>query len=100
MIIVLGEITTTAMLDYPRIVRDTVKQIGYDDSDKGVNILSCHVLCIISCMYTCILSHHKYKQITYLDFFYLFLERETFTIRKVNLLLGVRGILPEFILQF
>ena len=36
MIIVLGEITTTASLDYQTIVRETVKNIGYDDSNKGV----------------------------------------------------------------
>ena len=34
MIMVLGEITTKANLDYQKIIRDTVKSIGYDDSSK------------------------------------------------------------------
>ncbi len=32
---VFGEITTSAVLDYNQIVRDTVKWIGFDDSAKG-----------------------------------------------------------------
>ena len=35
MIMVLGEITTTANLDYQKIIRETVQRIGYDDSSKG-----------------------------------------------------------------
>ncbi|KAJ3206406.1 S-adenosylmethionine synthase isoform type-1, partial [Entophlyctis luteolus] len=34
MIMVLGEITTKAVLDYQKIIRDTIKSIGYDDSAK------------------------------------------------------------------
>ncbi len=36
MIILLGEISSTAIIDYQTIVRDTIKQIGYDDSRKGM----------------------------------------------------------------
>ncbi len=35
MIMVLGEISTKAVLDYQKIIRDTIKKIGYDDSSKG-----------------------------------------------------------------
>jgi len=44
MAIVAGEITTTARIDYPVIVRDTIREIGYDDSAKGFDCETCAVL--------------------------------------------------------
>ncbi|MDF3304621.1 methionine adenosyltransferase [Rhodococcus sp. ACS1] len=40
---VAGEVTTTAYADIPKIVRDTVLEIGYDSSAKGFDGNSCGV---------------------------------------------------------
>ena len=44
MIVVAGEITTTARIDVPTIVRETVRGIGYDHSDLGFDANTCAVL--------------------------------------------------------
>ncbi len=43
-VIVMGEITTKALVDIPSIVRNTVNEIGYDDDAKGFNGNTCAVL--------------------------------------------------------
>ncbi len=44
MVFVMGEISTTSYVDIPSIVRDTVKEIGYDDSDLGFDYKTCAIL--------------------------------------------------------
>jgi S-adenosylmethionine synthetase len=44
MVVVAGEITTSANVDIPAIVRETVKEIGYNDSAMGFDYATCAVL--------------------------------------------------------
>ena len=44
LVVVMGEITTTATVDYEAIVRDRLKEIGYDDRDTGIDYKTCQVL--------------------------------------------------------
>lgn len=46
-VMVMGEITTKAYVDIPKIVRDTVKEIGYDRSEYGFDGNTCAVLTAI-----------------------------------------------------
>ncbi|MDE2900792.1 MAG: methionine adenosyltransferase [Chloroflexota bacterium] len=41
---VIGEITTTAQVDYEQVVRDTLQRIGYDDQDVGIDYKTCEVV--------------------------------------------------------
>ncbi|CAJ0835691.1 20602_t:CDS:2 [Entrophospora sp. SA101] len=47
LVFVFGEISTSASLDYQRIIRDTIKRIGYDDSSKGFDYKTCNILVAI-----------------------------------------------------
>lgn len=44
LVIVAGEITTTAYADMPAIVRDTIKEIGYNHSTMGFDWETCGIL--------------------------------------------------------
>ncbi|MDA8427891.1 MAG: methionine adenosyltransferase [Geobacteraceae bacterium] len=44
MAVIAGEITTNAVINYPEIVRKTIKEIGYTDSEMGFDADTCAVL--------------------------------------------------------
>ena len=44
MVVLAGEITTTAVVDYPTVVRNTIREIGYTGSDIGFDADTCAVL--------------------------------------------------------
>ena len=44
MVLVMGEITTSTYVDIPTIVRKTVREIGYDSSEKGFDCDTCSVI--------------------------------------------------------
>ena len=43
-----GEITTRAKIDIDQIARNTIKEIGYDDPDTGIDYRTCEILVNIS----------------------------------------------------
>ena len=43
-VVVLGEITTTAQVDYEAVVRETIKRVGYDDAAAGIDYRTCEVM--------------------------------------------------------
>ena len=48
LVVLAGEITTTAEVDYEAIARKTIERIGYNHSDLGFDHLSCKVISAIS----------------------------------------------------
>ena len=44
LVVLAGEITTSAVIDYIDIARDTIKHIGYDNTDYGIDYKGCAVL--------------------------------------------------------
>lgn len=47
LVVLAGEITTTANVDFQAIVRNTIKNIGYDDSRKGFDATTCGVSVVL-----------------------------------------------------
>lgn len=44
LVLVMGEITTSAQVDFQNLIRETIKKIGYDDSAKGFDGSTCGVM--------------------------------------------------------
>ena len=44
LVVLAGEITTNAEVDYIQVARDTIKRIGYDNTDYGIDYKGCAVL--------------------------------------------------------
>jgi len=44
LVVLAGEITTSANVDYIHVARDTLKRIGYDNTDYGIDYRGCAVL--------------------------------------------------------
>ena len=44
MVMIFGEITTTAKVELEKVVRDTIRDIGYDSDAKGLDYKSCNVI--------------------------------------------------------
>src|SRR5947209_2402725 len=44
LVVMAGEITTNANVDYIRVARDTIKRIGYDNTEYGIDYRGCAVM--------------------------------------------------------
>lgn len=53
MVLLCGEITSRANVDYQKVVRDAIKHIGYDNSDKGKRMLHKNVCIVLCCCCFC-----------------------------------------------
>ena len=47
LVVVAGEITTAAHVNYVEIARDTVRQVGYDNAEYGFDAETCGVVCTV-----------------------------------------------------
>lgn len=47
MVMIFGEISTRATVNYEQVIRDTIKQIGYDDPGKGLDYKTMNVIVAI-----------------------------------------------------
>src|SRR5258708_12698016 len=44
LVVMAGEITTNAVVDFQQVARDAIKRIGYDNTDYGIDYKGCAVL--------------------------------------------------------
>lgn len=48
LVVIAGEITTTAYVDFPTVARDVVRRIGYDNAEYGFDAKTCSVISTIN----------------------------------------------------
>ena len=44
LVVIAGEVTTNARVDYAQVAREAIRRIGYDHSDKGFDANTCAVM--------------------------------------------------------
>jgi len=47
MVMIFGEITTKAKVNYENVIRNAIKDVGYDDAEKGLDYKMCNVIVAI-----------------------------------------------------
>jgi len=47
MVMIFGEITTKAKVNYEQVIRNAIKDVGYDDAEKGLDYKMCNVIVAI-----------------------------------------------------
>ena len=47
MVMIMGEITTNCYVDFPKVARNVIKEIGYDNAEYGFDCNTCSVLSAI-----------------------------------------------------
>jgi len=47
MVMIFGEITTRAKINYEQVIRNAIKEVGYDDQEKGLDYKMCNVIVAI-----------------------------------------------------
>lgn len=46
-VLIMGEITSKAVIDFEKIIRETIREIGYDSEEKGFNCNTCKIQIIL-----------------------------------------------------
>src|SRR5678809_420061 len=50
LVVLAGEITTHANVEYIQVARETIKRIGYDNTDYGIDYKGCAVMVCYDCL--------------------------------------------------
>ena len=80
MIMICGEITSKAEVDYQKVVRDAVHHIGYDDSSKGM------------CFFV---QYFNSKSVKNIGQYLFFRQIKGFDFRTLNLLIALENQSPD-----